>query len=134
MDKITLANALKAVFGTSITPTSSQYVPITASDGTPAGISSMSALASVLGVMVPKGHVSSLDANTVLEPSVYSVNDTSFATHNLPSQWGVLLTFSTGAGSSYRTLQVWVQSTLSRIYFRINNNNTWTDWKYADLV
>ena len=52
MDKITLANALKAVFGTSITPTSSQYVPITASDGTPAGISSMSDLASVLGVNV----------------------------------------------------------------------------------
>ena len=51
MDKITMANALKAVFGTSITPTSSQYVPITASDGTPAGISSMANLASVLGVM-----------------------------------------------------------------------------------
>ena len=49
MNLITLSNALKSVFGTQITPNASQFVPVTDSDGTPAGISSMPDFASFLG-------------------------------------------------------------------------------------
>ena len=55
MDNINLfTNVFKSLFGSSITPTASQFVPITAQDGTPAGVSSMANLASVLGGVMPQ--------------------------------------------------------------------------------
>ena len=51
MNTSLFSNMFKGLFGEQITPTSSQFVPITASDATPAGISSMDNLASLLDGM-----------------------------------------------------------------------------------
>lgn len=54
MNTSLFSNMFKSLFGEQITPTASQFVPITASDGTPAGISSMANLMSLLGVEINK--------------------------------------------------------------------------------
>lgn len=52
----------------------------------------------------------------------------------LPTNWGTLLCFK--AGGSYSFLQVWVTSTVDRVYFRtfVSSNNAWTDWKSVVLA
>lgn len=92
-------------------------------------------LASVLGGMQPKGHVYSIDANTITETSIYSVNDANFADHHLPSHWGILTTINTGGGDSvYSTYQKWLQADGTTEYTRLRSGGNWLAWKSNTLL
>ena len=74
MNTMTMANALKAVFGAQ-TLTTASYFPACAQDGTPSGVISAANLASVLGVgdIKNKGEFGNGDLDTISNKSFYGV-------------------------------------------------------------
>ena len=134
MDKITLANALKAVFGTSITPTSSQYVPITAADGTPAGISSMSALASVLGGIQIMNVMESGTISQIDKTCVYIVANNTYTPSDIPAAFvnSIVLTIK-ASGSQNPTLQVIISAAGLDMKIRTRWFGDWNDWRALTL-
>lgn len=107
MNTDTLANALKAVFGSAATPSSSSLIPFADSSRNPAGFSSISALAAVMGVTIEQ----------------YTGTGTSAG---MPSDYGVLFNFGTG----YYAGQVFMNGDgvpYSRSGYG-NDNKTWNAW------
>ena len=83
--------------------------------------------------MGPKSN--SLDVNTILKTSIYSVNDANYASNHLPERYGILLTKASGATTSgYLFFQKFIASDASKEYTRIKIADGWSAWKSVSMT
>lgn len=88
-----------------------------------------------LGGVKKGGTVSNIDANDITTTSAYSINDVNYSTHNLPSQWGILVTIR-ASDISYVCIQLWKTASGSGFHVRLftesGSSAFWSEWARLD--
>ena len=126
MDTNTLANALKSVFGNNTTdnPSSTSKIPYCGSDGLPAGLASMSNLASVLGAMVCDITGAPYRKSPIQASARTSIRTSGLYTYT-GNPYGTLIVFNAG----YYQCQIDIPADLQYQYVTIRtSNNDKSDW------
>ena len=138
----TLANGLKAVFGSSSTIASTSLIPFADASKNPVGFTNMTNLASVLGgdsqwlALFPKrGEVPNNDFNSAIPYGIYyAVNTTEWTNGPVPKDQCIMLCY--GWQANARTIQVAfcvgaVSTNNAGVYIRIYKQGMeplWSDW------